>query len=503
MSKTLVECVPNFSEGRDVKTMDAIVEAMLSVPGVALLDRESDIDHNRSVVTLAGTREAITESALLGVGKASELIDLTKHKGAHPRLGAADVIPFIPIDGVTLADCVEMAEQVAEQIWKRYSIPTYLYEEAARRPDRKNLENIRKGQFEGLRDEVGTNADRAPDFGEAKLHPTAGATVVGARKFLVAYNINLNTADVSIAKKIAKAVRFSSGGLRFVKGMGVELKARNLAQVSMNLTDFEKTPIARVFEMVKREAARYGASVVGSEIVGLVPKKALEVASEFFLQLEDFDPQVQILENRLASLATGPAGESGGLSSLAEGFIQAVAEPTPAPGGGSAAAQAGATAAALGEMVAAMSAKKKKLAEHADALKTLAARFAELRKRLTEAIDRDSAAFEAVMSAFKTPKESDAEKMKRSKMIEDATRVATEVPLGVARDAGETLDRLAELAPISSAAMASDLETAAALGAACIAGALANVRINLDSLPDDDFKTKTAEETRALQSRIE
>src|SRR5438067_4044767 len=255
MSTTLVECVPNFSEGRDKAKVDAIIEAM-KVDGVYLLDREMDADHNRCVITLVGDRNAIAEAAIRGVGKAAVLIDLTKHQGAHPRMGAADVVPFIPIEGVTLEDCVAISRRVGEEIWKRFRIPVYRYEAAATAPERQNLENIRRGQFEGLRDEIATNPARRPDFGEAQVHPTAGATVVGARKFLIAYNIFLNTPDVEIAKKVAKAVRFSSGGLRFVKGAGFVV--RGLAQVSMNLTDFEQTPIARVFESVTRDTVRYG-----------------------------------------------------------------------------------------------------------------------------------------------------------------------------------------------------------------------------------------------------
>src|SRR5919198_5502628 len=252
---TLVECVPNFSEGRDKAKVDAIVEAM-KMDGVYLLDREMDSDHNRCVITLVGEREPIQEAVIRGVGKAAELIDLNKHQGAHPRLGAADVVPFIPIEGVTLEDCVAMARHVGEEIWKRYQIPVYLYEAAATSPERQNLENIRRGQFEGIRDEIATNPARRPDFGEPRVHPTAGATVVGARKFLIAYNVFINTPDVEIAKKVAKAVRFSNGGLRYVKAAG--FLVRGQAQVSMNLTDFEQTPIHRVFEAVRSEAARYG-----------------------------------------------------------------------------------------------------------------------------------------------------------------------------------------------------------------------------------------------------
>ena len=332
---TLVECVPNFSEGRDAAKVDAIVEAM-KIPGVYLLDREMDADHNRCVITLVGEREAIQEAAIRGVGKAAELIDLTRHQGAHPRMGAADVVPFIPIDGVTLEDCVAMARHVGAEIWKRFQIPVYLYEAAATTPERQNLENIRRGQFEGIRDEIATNPARKPDFGEPRVHPTAGATVVGARKFLIAYNIFLNTADVDIAKKIAKAVRFSSGGLRFVKGAG--FLVRGMAQVSMNLTDFEQTPIHRVFEFVKREAARYGVVPVSSEIVGLIPKLALEQAAEWFLQVENFDSSL-ILENRLAAVMSGKMAV-GGLRAGVEPFIEQLAAPTATPGGGSAAAAA-------------------------------------------------------------------------------------------------------------------------------------------------------------------
>src|SRR5277367_1082086 len=334
---TLVECVPNFSEGRDAAKVDAIVEAM-KLPGVYLLDREMDADHNRCVITLVGEREAIQEAAIRGVGKAADLIDLTQHQGAHPRMGAADVVPFIPIDGVTIEDCVAMARHVGAEIAKRFAIPVYLYEAAAATQERQNLENIRRGQFEGIRDEIATVAARRPDFGEPRIHPTAGATVVGARKALIAYNVFLSTADVDVAKKIAKAVRASSGGFRFVKGAG--FLVRGMAQVSMNLTDFEQTPIARVYETVKREAARYGVMPVSSEIVGLIPKKALESAAEWFLQVENFDSSL-ILENRLASVMGGKMAV-GGFRAGCEPFIEQLAAATPTPGGGSASAAAAA-----------------------------------------------------------------------------------------------------------------------------------------------------------------
>src|SRR3954463_14224841 len=397
---TLVECVPNFSEGRDKAKVDAIVDAM-KVPGVYLLDREMDSDHNRCVITIVGDRESIAEAAIRGVGKAAELIDLTQHTGAHPRMGAADVVPFIPIEGVTLEDCVAISRRVGEEIWKRYQIPVYFYEAAAQIPERQNLENIRRGQFEGIRAEIATNPARKPDVGEARVHPTAGATVVGARKFLIAYNVFLNTPDLDIAKKIAKAMRFSSGGLRFVKGAG--FLVRGLAQVSMNLTDFEQTPIHRVYELVRREAARYGVMPLSTEIVGLIPKKALEQAAEWFLQVENFDSSL-ILENRLAAVMSGKIAV-GGLRAGVEPFVEQLAAPTATPGGGSAAAATGAMAAGLAHMVAAMSRGKKAYLQHETQLSEAIARLSTLREELKAAIDEDAKAFEEVMKALKSAKD--------------------------------------------------------------------------------------------------
>src|SRR6476661_4176609 len=423
---TLVECVPNFSEGRDQAKVDAIVEAM-KMDGVFLLDREMDADHNRCVITLVGEREPIQEAAIRGVGKATELIDLNQHQGAHPRLGAADVVPFIPIEGVSIEDCVTMARHVGQQIWQRHKIPVYLYEAAATSPERQNLENIRRGQFEGIRDDIQINPARKPDFGEPRIHPTAGATVVGARKALVAYNVFLNTADVDIAKKIAKAVRFSNGGLRFVKGAG--FLVRGMAQVSMNLTDFEQTPVHRVYELVKREAARYGVIPVSSEIVGLIPKKALESAAEWFLQVENFDSSL-ILENRLAAVMGGKMAV-GGLRAGVEPFLEQLAAPTAAPGGGSASAAAGAMAAALGMMVASMSRGKKNYQQYERELSEAIARLGVLREELKAAIDADAESYNAVLKAYKQAKE----KPQDDSVINEALKGATRVPLDVAERA--------------------------------------------------------------------
>jgi glutamate formiminotransferase / formiminotetrahydrofolate cyclodeaminase len=479
MPGTLVECVPNFSEGRDAAKVDAIIEAM-KVPGVYLLDREMDSDHNRCVITLVGERDAIQEAAIRGVGKAAELIDLTKHQGAHPRMGAADVIPFIPIDGVTIEDCIAMAKHVGAEIAKRFHIPVYLYEAAAATPERQNLENIRRGQFEGIRADIATNPARKPDFGEPRVHPTAGATVVGARKFLVAYNVFLNTPDVDIAKKIAKAVRFSGGGLRFVKAAG--FLVRGLAQVSMNLTDFEQTPIHRAFEFVKREAARYGVVPVSSEIVGVIPKRALEQAAEWFLQIENFDSSL-ILENRLAAVMSGKLAV-GGLRAGVEPFIEQLAAPTATPGGGSAAAASGAMAAGLAGMVASMSRGKKAYVQYESQLSEAIARLSQLREELKSAIDADAESYNVVMKAYKSAKETSDGNV----TIASALKQATSVPLGVAEKVCEVAEIATKLKPITNPNMKSDLTTAIALAKAALEGALANVEINLDALKKDSPK---------------
>jgi glutamate formiminotransferase len=299
--RKLIECVPNFSEGRDSARIDALVAAMTGVPGAAILDCHRDPDHNRTVITVAGEPSAVAEAALRGVGAARELIDLNRHRGAHPRIGAMDVLPFVPIEGVTMQDCVALAHRVGHEIWERYQIPVYFYEAAALRPARAALEQVRKGQFEGLREDAALDPERAPDVGGPHFHPTAGAIAVGARTFLIAYNINLNTPDVAIADKIARAVRASNGGLPGVKALGIALASRGITQVSMNLTDFEQTSLQQAYDAVRREAARYGCSIAGSEIVGLIPRKALDTDAGYFRALDNFSP-AQILEDRLAAV---------------------------------------------------------------------------------------------------------------------------------------------------------------------------------------------------------
>lgn len=293
----LVECVPNFSEGRRPEVIEAIVNEVRKVSGVKLLDVKPDASHNRVVVTFVGEPAAAKQAAFASCAKATELIDMEQHHGEHPRIGATDVIPFIPVSEVTIEECVVLANELAQEISEKLSIPVYMYEAAAKKPERVKLPDVRKGQYEGLKEAI-SQPERRPDYGPARMHPTAGATVVGARQFLIAFNINLNTSDVKIAKKIATAIREAKGGYKYCRAMGIMIEARHLAQVTINMVNYEGTPLYRVFETVKREAARYGVNVVGSEIVGVVPMQALIDVADFYLQLEDFDRK-QVLEENL------------------------------------------------------------------------------------------------------------------------------------------------------------------------------------------------------------
>ena len=307
MNKPVVECVPNFSEGCDARKVEAIVASMC-VEGVHLLDWSMDADHNRSVVTLAGEPAPIVEAAIRGAGKAVDLIDLTRQHGVHPRIGAADLIPFVPISGIKLEHCVLLARQAGLEIWRRFGVPVFFYEAAAARPDRANLEDLRKGQFEGLQEAVRKEAARRPDLGGPGLHPTAGACAVGARKFLVAYNIYFGSNDVAAARSIAREIRAASGGLKGVKAMGVLAHGR--AQLSMNITDFEATPISQVYRTVSNLAARYKVDLAEGEVIGLIPEAACERQSEWMRHLNGFDPMTKILEHRLGSPLPWPAEQS-------------------------------------------------------------------------------------------------------------------------------------------------------------------------------------------------
>ncbi len=483
----LVEVVPNFSEGRRKEVVDQIVQAMLSVPGTTLLDMEMDPDHNRSVVTLVAPPEAAVEAAFRGIQKAAELIDLNQHQGQHPRIGATDVVPFVPLKGVTMEECVALAEQLGRRVAEELKIPVYLYEEAARVPERKNLANIRKGEFEGLREAIKTDPSRKPDFGPAELHPTAGATVIGARKILIAYNVNLGTQDLSVAKQIAKRVRARGGGLAFVKALGFELKERGLVQVSMNLVDYKKTPIYAAYELVKLYAERYGVPVVGSEIVGLVPQEALVQVADFYLRLENFQPD-QIIEARLAK--ADPLSH----------YLAALASADPTPGGGAASALSLAQAYALLLMVTRLTLKSKKLQEHHEAVRPLLEPLSQGFQRAQALVREDSEAFTQVMEAFRMPKGTDEEKAARRQAIQQALRRAADVPLETMRHAVHTLEPAAVLLEHGNPNALSDVGTALQQARAALVGAELNVRINLASIKDESYRQETLKELETLKA---
>lgn len=474
MSSSLVECVPNFSEGRRPEVVEQIAAAVKAVPDVILLDYSSDADHNRSVLTFVGTVEGVEEAAFAAIKKASELIDLDQHQGEHPRIGATDVVPFIPISGVTMQDCVAIANRLGKRVGEELQIPVYLYEQAATRPEFENLENVRKGEYEGLKDEIRTNPARQPDFGPSQLGK-AGATVIGARAFLVAYNVYLNTDDVNVAKRIGKAVRHSSGGLRYVKGLGMLVDGQ--AQVSMNLTNFKATPVFRVVEMIRREAARYGASITHSELIGLIPQQALIDAAVWYLQLDGFNEN-QVLEYKMnAEIA---ARQGSGAEHVR--FLEDLAAGTPTPGGGSAAAFAGAMAAGLVAMVARVTLGKKKYADVEAEMLSTAEQGDQLREFFQAAVVEDSAAFEQVMAAYKLPKSTEEELALRAAEIQKATLHATLVPLGVAENAVTLLKFARIVAEKGNSNAITDAGTAAALARSTLTGASMNVHINLCGL---------------------
>jgi glutamate formiminotransferase/formiminotetrahydrofolate cyclodeaminase len=484
MPNPLVECVPNFSEARRPEVVEAIFEAIKSVSGVRILDRHSDTDHNRTVITFVGPPEAAEQAAFRGIAKAAELIDLNQHSGEHPRIGAADVVPFVPISGVSMEDCVEIAGRLGRRVGEELGIPVYLYERAATRPERQNLENIRRGQYETLKEEIGVKAEREPDFGPAQLGP-AGATVIGARPFLIAYNVYLTTEEVAIADKIARAVRHSSGGLRYIKALGLLVEGR--AQVSMNLTDFHKTPLARVVETIRREAQRYGVAIHHSELVGLIPMAAMVDAAVWYTQMDQFEAD-QILETKLfaqgAELA--PVEEVPETPAHLD-FLERLASASATPGGGSASAYAGAMAAALAAMVARLTIGRKKYAEVEQDMKNIVKQADALRTNLSEAVARDAVAFEAVMDAYKLPKNNAPDEEVRAKAIEAATLEAARVPLDVAGEAVKVMEMALQVVERGNLNAITDGGTAAYLALAAVRGCALNVRVNLASLKDQDI----------------
>jgi glutamate formiminotransferase/formiminotetrahydrofolate cyclodeaminase len=487
----LIECIPNFSEARRPEVIDQIAAAVTSVDEVHLLDRSSDMDHNRTVLTFAGPPQAVERAAFRAIKTAAELIDLNKHTGEHPRIGATDVCPFVPLSDVTMDECIAIAKRLGQRVGDELGIPVYLYEQAAARPERTNLENIRRGQYEGLKEEIATNPDREPDYGPSELG-SAGATVIGARNYLIAYNVYLTSDDVEIAKKIAKTIRHSSGGLRYVKGLGLLVDGR--AQVSMNLTDYKKTPIALVVETIRREAERYGVGIHHSELVGLIPQEALVDSAIWYTQLDAFDKK-QILESRLYdSTASNQARDC-------PSFIDMLAAPTPTPGGGSAAAFSAAMGAGLVAMVAGLTMGKKKYAEVEAQMQAVRVHAEKLREELTYAVDDDAGAFEAVMGAFRLPKETPEEKAARTASIQSATLNAAHVPLHVAEGAVKVMELALLCVKNGNANAISDAASAAAMARAGLTAAGYNVRINVTSLPDSSAGEQYLSQVRELEAQ--
>ena len=494
MPNPIVECIPNFSEARRPEVVAEILSALESVPGVHVLDHHSDLDHNRTVITLIGAPAAVEEAAFQAIAKAGQLINLNEHTGAHPRIGATDVVPFVPISDVTMQECVEIARRLGKRVGSELNIPVYLYEEAATSPERTNLENIRRGQYEILKEEISVRPERKPDFGPSALG-TAGATVIGARQPLIAFNVYLTTSDTSIAQKIARVVRHSSGGLRFVKGMGVLVEGR--AQVSMNMTNYRQTPLARVVEMIRREAERYGVAIHHSELVGLIPQEALNDAATWYMQLDGFSAE-QILEQRMMQMM-----RTGGITTGVPeaSFLDELASANPTPGGGSAAAHTGAAAAALVAMVARVTLGKKKYENVKEQMWALVEKAEALRADLTAGVQRDSDSFIAVMEAFKLPKDTPEQIDARNQAVQSATLVAAQVPLEAAKQCLAVQELALQAAELGNLNAISDAASGATLARAALTCAAYNVRINTNGLDDEAAKAHLLHEVRSVETR--
>jgi len=499
----LVLVVPNFAEGRRVEVMDAIVAAMTAVPGITLLNRQSDPDHNRLDTTLIGTPASARAAALAGAAKAVELIDMDQQHGSHPRMGAVDVIPFIPIRGVTMDDCVALARNVGRELAETLSLPVYLYERAAVSPDRVSLADVRKGEYEGLRADVAAGR-RLPDLGPHVIG-RAGATAVGARPPLVAFNVYLSGTDERAAKEVAKRVRERSGGLVNVRAIGFGVAERGCVQVSMNLVDPVATPPYRALELVRLEAARFGMHVLDTEIVGLIPQAALAESAAHYLQLRGFRADEQVIETLVARQGGGTsspvAGPEAGIGAVTvSGFLDALASSRATPGGGAMAALAGAAGAALLGMVARLTAGRK-------GYEALEARMAEVaaladsqRTALLSLADRDAAAFDAVMAAHRLPRRTDDERAARTIAVQAALVSAAEVPLDVARRVGDLLPLARELVETGNVNAVSDALSAGQMLHAATGSALANVSINIASLSDAERAGRLREEAEAVRS---
>lgn len=488
----VVECVPNFSEGRRKEVIDALADAIKSIEGVRLLDIEFDPDHNRSVFTFIGEPQSVKAAALKAADVAVERIDLTKHKGAHPRMGAVDVVPFIPLHGTTVGECIELSKEFAAEFSKKHSVPVYLYSKAATRPDRVDLPNVREGEFEGLRNLIGTDPAKTPDYGPNKIHPTAGATATGSRNFLIAINFNLNTTNLSAAKACADAVRGTTGGFVNVQAIGLDLPAKNCVQVSVNLTHPRRTKIHQVLEVVRNEARRFGATVFETEIVGMVPLFTLLDALRYYLQPEKLEDSM-ILDLYYLSGSQDPTKKTFTEMSLIE-FGNEIRRARATPGGGSVAAAMGSFGAGLVCMVAGLSLSGRKFAGIKEEM--IAHRHACEYDRglLMDLIEKDSAAFDVVMDTFRMPDGTAAEKKQKAEATEKATIYAAEMPLATMRQSLDALVHARFIAEKGNINTITDAGVASHALMAAIEGAALNVRVNLGNIKTKTFIEKTTKE---------
>ncbi|NLI45506.1 MAG: glutamate formimidoyltransferase [Acidobacteria bacterium] len=542
--KQLVECVPNFSEGRDRALIDKIVAAIAAVKGVKVLDVDPCADTNRTVVTLIGEPAPVAEAAFQGIRQAAELIDMAKHSGAHPRIGATDVCPFVPVSGVTMADCAELARQVGRRVGEELGIPVYLYEAAAATPLRVNLADVRAGEYEGLADKLRDPA-WTPDFGPATFNARAGATVIGAREFLIAYNINFNTRDAALVNDIALEIRekgrvkkdakgavvkdaqgekvWVPGRFKAVKAIGWYIEQYGCAQLSINFNNYKISPVHEVFVEVCRQAEARGLRVTGSELVGLIPKQALLDAGAFFLTRQGKPagvPDEELIHIAVKSLGLAELTPFDPLKKIIEASVEAENPPrlqrmnlrefanelssdSPAPGGGSVAALAGSLAAALAAMVSNLTAGKKGYEEQRDRMLRVGVEGQRLKDEFLSDIDRDTEAFNEVMAAIKLPKKTDAEKAARGAAMETANKGATLVPLGVLRRAGPALELVREMARHGNRNSISDAGVGGLMGLSAAEGAYYNVMINLKGIEDGAFRDATSREARALLKQAE
>lgn len=537
----LVECVPNFSEGRDLEKIQAITKEIESTPGIKLLDVDPGESTNRTVVTFIGEPEAVKEAAFKAIKKAAEVIDMRFHKGAHSRIGATDVCPFVPVTGVTMADCIRLAHELAKKVAEELNIPVYLYEEAAQKPERRNLATIREGEYEGLPEKL-KDHDWAPDYGKPVFNPQAGATVIGAREFLIAYNINLNTKDRRLAHEIAlnlrergrakrdkkgKIIRDESGKaimvpgkFKAVKAVGWYIEDYDIAQISINFTNYKISPPHLVFDEAIKEAEKLGLRVTGSELVGLIPKEALLMAGRYYLEkqgkspgqpeeelidvaikslgLNDvapFDPQKKIIEYQFQEF------DDSLIKKDVRNFVNKVSMDTPTPGGGSVAALSGALATALAAMVSNLTVGKKGYEKVQKTMKKTAQQAQDLKEFFLRAVDLDTASFDQVMEAFRLPRKTEEQKAAREKAIQEATREATRVPLLVMEKGLEALKLIRVVAENGNKNSISDAAVAALAALTAVEGAYYNVLINLPGITDQQFRTSVRRKAGQIKRR--